>query len=78
MILKSYPAKLSLAALICTMGTVEGTILAFAVEWRNTSVWLFHLDSKFIAAIYGVRNSFQEDIAAGNVETTKTSSVCRE
>ncbi|KAK6228023.1 hypothetical protein SCA6_000363 [Theobroma cacao] len=52
-ILKSYPAKLSLAALICTMGTVEGTILAFAVEWRNTSVWLFHLDSKFIAALYG-------------------------
>ncbi|XWS66033.1 hypothetical protein CRYUN_Cryun05aG0165400 [Craigia yunnanensis] len=30
-ILKSYPAKLSLTALICTMGTVEGTILAFAV-----------------------------------------------
>ncbi|XWS75006.1 hypothetical protein CRYUN_Cryun01aG0047900 [Craigia yunnanensis] len=52
-ILKSYPAKLSLTALICTMGMVEGTILAFAVEWHNTSVWLVHLDSKLIAPVYG-------------------------
>ncbi|KAH1045657.1 hypothetical protein J1N35_036441 [Gossypium stocksii] len=52
-ILKSYPAKLSLTALICTMGTFEGTILAFAVEWRNPSVWLIGFDSKLIASLYG-------------------------
>ncbi|KAG4181250.1 Auxin-induced 5NG4 [Gossypium arboreum] len=52
-ILKSYPAKLSLTALICIMGTFEGTILAFAVEWRNPSVWLIGFDSKLIASLYG-------------------------
>lgn len=52
-ILKSYPAKLSLTALICIMGTFEGTILAFAVEWRNPSVWHIGFDSKLIASLYG-------------------------
>ncbi|KAG8480357.1 hypothetical protein CXB51_024548 [Gossypium anomalum] len=52
-ILKSYPAKLSLTALICIMGTFEGTILSFAVEWRNPSVWLIGFDSKLIASLYG-------------------------
>ncbi|TYH00281.1 hypothetical protein ES288_A10G262300v1 [Gossypium darwinii] len=52
-ILKSYPAKLSLTALICIMGTFEGNILAFAVEWRNPSVWLIGFDSKLIASLYG-------------------------
>ncbi|MBA0725727.1 hypothetical protein Golax_022289, partial [Gossypium laxum] len=52
-ILKSYPAKLSLTAVICIMGTFEGTILAFAVEWRNPSVWHIGFDSKLIASLYG-------------------------
>ncbi|OMO96954.1 Drug/metabolite transporter [Corchorus olitorius] len=52
-ILKSYPAKLSLTVLICTMGAVEGTILALIVERDNTSVWHIHLDSKLIAAVNG-------------------------
>ncbi|XP_022765218.1 WAT1-related protein At5g13670 isoform X2 [Durio zibethinus] len=52
-ILRSYPAKLSLTALICSMGTVEGTIMALVVERHNTSAWLIHLDFKLIAALYG-------------------------
>ncbi|OMO96958.1 putative Auxin-induced protein 5NG4 [Corchorus olitorius] len=58
-IIKSYPAKLSLTALICTMGAVEGAILALAVERNDTSVWQIHLDSKLIAVLYGVRTSFK-------------------
>ncbi|GMI87094.1 Usually multiple acids move in and out Transporters 15 [Hibiscus trionum] len=52
-ILKSYPAKLSLTALICFTGTVEGTILALAMEWHKTSVWRIHWDIKLVAALYG-------------------------
>ncbi|OMO58901.1 Drug/metabolite transporter [Corchorus capsularis] len=52
-IIKSYPAKLSLTALICTMGAVEGAILALAVERNDTSVWQIHLDSKLVAVLYG-------------------------
>ncbi|KAK8502111.1 hypothetical protein V6N13_038618 [Hibiscus sabdariffa] len=52
-ILKSYPAKLSLTALICITGTVEGTVLALAMEWHNTSVWRIKLDTKLTAAVYG-------------------------
>jgi len=57
MILESYPAKLSLAALMCIMGTVESTILAFAVERANTAVWSVYFDVRLLAAVYGVRNS---------------------
>ena len=57
MILKSYPAKLSLAALMCIMGTVESTILTFAVERANTAVWSVYFDVRLLAAVYGVRNS---------------------
>ncbi|XP_061986449.1 WAT1-related protein At5g13670-like [Populus nigra] len=53
MILKSYPAKLSLAALMCIMGTVESTILTFAVERANTAVWSVYFDVRLLAAVYG-------------------------
>ncbi|KAE8669250.1 WAT1-related protein [Hibiscus syriacus] len=52
-ILKSYPAKLSLTALICITGTAEGTLLALVAEWRNPSVWRIQFDIKLVAAVYG-------------------------
>ncbi|XP_038685705.1 WAT1-related protein At2g39510-like [Tripterygium wilfordii] len=52
--LKSYPAKLSLTALQCIMGMVEGTGLAVAVERGNTSVWCIQKQrANIIAVLYG-------------------------
>ncbi|KAK1378095.1 putative Nodulin MtN21 /EamA-like transporter family protein [Heracleum sosnowskyi] len=51
--LKSYPAELSLTALICTMGTIQGIILTIVVEKENTAIWAIHWDTKFQAAVYG-------------------------
>ncbi|GMI83406.1 Usually multiple acids move in and out Transporters 14 [Hibiscus trionum] len=51
--LKSYPAELSLTALICVAGTVEGSIVALAMEAGNAAAWSVHLDVKFLAAVYG-------------------------
>lgn len=51
--LKSYPAELSLTALICTMGTIQGIILTIVVEKENTAIWAIHWDTKFQAALYG-------------------------
>ncbi|KAJ6429095.1 hypothetical protein OIU84_020686 [Salix udensis] len=53
MILKSYPAKLSLAALMCIMGTVESTILTFAIERANTAIWSVNFDVRLSAVVYG-------------------------
>ncbi|EOY18238.1 Nodulin MtN21 /EamA-like transporter family protein [Theobroma cacao] len=51
--LKSYPAELSLTALICLVGTIEGSIVALAREAGNAAAWSVHLDVKFLAAVYG-------------------------
>lgn len=56
--LKSYPAELSLTALICFMGTLEGAIFAVAVERNNPAAWAIHFDSKLLAAVYSVINYF--------------------
>ncbi|KAB2034221.1 hypothetical protein ERO13_D04G062000v2 [Gossypium hirsutum] len=50
--LKSYPAELSLTALICLVGTIEGCIVALAMEAGNAAVWSIHLDAKLLAAVY--------------------------
>ncbi|KAG4202657.1 hypothetical protein ERO13_A05G350600v2 [Gossypium hirsutum] len=50
--LKSYPAELSLTALICLVGTIEGCIVAVAMEAGNAAVWSIHLDAKLLAAVY--------------------------
>ncbi|CAL5417402.1 unnamed protein product [Camellia sinensis] len=49
--LKQYPAELSLAALICLMGTVQGAAVALAVE-RDMSAWVVGFDSRLLAAVY--------------------------
>ncbi|CAN1747025.1 WAT1-related protein At2g39510 [Linum perenne] len=50
--LKSYPAEFSLAALICMMGTIEGSVLAIGMEWGNPSAWAVGFDVKLLAAVY--------------------------
>ncbi|KAG6734728.1 hypothetical protein I3842_01G284900 [Carya illinoinensis] len=55
--LRSYPAQLSLTVLICLIGTLENTILALVIEWGNPTAWSIHMDTKLLAALYGVRNS---------------------
>ncbi|KAL6296848.1 hypothetical protein ACE6H2_004990 [Prunus campanulata] len=49
--LKLYPAELSLTALICLMGTLEGAVATFVLE-RNMSVWVIGWDSRLLAAGY--------------------------
>ncbi|KAK8672243.1 hypothetical protein V6N13_110616 [Hibiscus sabdariffa] len=51
--LKSYPAELSLTALICLAGTIGGSVVALAADAGDASVWYIHLDSKLLAVVYG-------------------------
>ncbi|KAK4579076.1 hypothetical protein RGQ29_028947 [Quercus rubra] len=50
--LKSYPAELTLAVLICLIGTLESAILALTLERGNLAAWSIHLDTKLLAAVY--------------------------
>ncbi|KAL2481510.1 WAT1-related protein [Abeliophyllum distichum] len=50
--LQTYPAELSLTAWICFLGTIEGGIVALAVERGNTAVWSISWDMKLLAAVY--------------------------
>ncbi|KAL5800055.1 hypothetical protein ACOSQ3_033150 [Xanthoceras sorbifolium] len=50
--LKSYPTELSLTALICLMGAMEGTVVALVMEHGNPSVWALHFDFSVLAAVY--------------------------
>ncbi|KAE8735161.1 WAT1-related protein [Hibiscus syriacus] len=50
--LKSYPAELSLTALICLAGTIQGSIVALIMDAGNPTVWYIHFDSKLLAAVY--------------------------
>ncbi|XP_022146962.1 WAT1-related protein At4g08300-like [Momordica charantia] len=49
--LKKYPAELSLTALICLAGTLEGSIVTLIME-RDFSVWVIGWDSRLLAAVY--------------------------
>ncbi|KAM4104545.1 hypothetical protein ACJW30_06G166200 [Castanea mollissima] len=50
--LKSYPAELSLAALISLMGTMESFIVALAMEWRNPKAWSLRLNIMLLPVVY--------------------------
>ncbi|KAL4621218.1 hypothetical protein ACB092_06G212000 [Castanea dentata] len=50
--LKSYPTELSLTALITLMATLENTIVALAMEWRNARAWSMRLDIMLLAVVY--------------------------
>ncbi|KAA0045231.1 hypothetical protein IC582_016023 [Cucumis melo] len=49
--LRKYPAELSLTALICVAGAVEGSIVTLIME-RDFSVWVIGWDSRLLAAVY--------------------------
>lgn len=53
--MKAYPCELSLTALICLTGALEGTVVALAIERGNSAAWSIHLDAKLLAAVYSVR-----------------------
>ncbi|KAM5556287.1 WAT1-related protein [Rosa sericea] len=55
--LRSYPCQLSLTAMICFWGMVEGAILAFVVERGHTGVWSIQFNIKLVAAFYGAMQS---------------------
>nr|GMD57556.1 WAT1-related protein At2g39510-like [Ipomoea batatas] len=50
--LKSYPAALSLIALICMAGTVQSTIFTLILERGNASVWSLHWDMRLFTYVY--------------------------
>ncbi|CAI0396456.1 unnamed protein product [Linum tenue] len=49
--LKEYPAELSLTALMCLMGSVEGAIATLVME-NNMSVWKIGFDSGLLSVAY--------------------------
>ncbi|KAM7507730.1 hypothetical protein LguiA_018183 [Lonicera macranthoides] len=49
--LKEYPAELSLTALICLMGMLEGAVVALVME-RDMTAWIVGFDSRLLAAVY--------------------------
>ncbi|PON62308.1 Plant-drug/metabolite exporter [Trema orientale] len=51
--LKSYPAQLSLTALICLMGAIQGTVVALGIEWSNPSAWSINSKAMILTAVYG-------------------------
>ncbi|KAJ9166645.1 hypothetical protein P3X46_021363 [Hevea brasiliensis] len=49
--LKQYPAELSLTALICLMGMVQGATVSLVME-RDPTAWKIGFDSRLLAAAY--------------------------
>ena len=50
---KKYSAQLSLATLICFLGTLQATVLSLAVV-RDSSEWALGWDINLVAAVYFV------------------------
>ncbi|XP_042497198.1 WAT1-related protein At1g21890-like [Macadamia integrifolia] len=49
--LKAYPAELSLTALICLLGTVQGAAVALVMQ-RDFSTWALGWDSRLLGPVY--------------------------
>ncbi|KAK2969884.1 hypothetical protein RJ640_027867 [Escallonia rubra] len=65
--LKEYPAELSLTALICLMGMVEGGVAALVME-RDLSAWSIGFDSRLLAAVYSVsRNTMIKGVVCSGI-----------
>ena len=56
-VLKKYSAQLSLATLICFLGTLQATVISLAVV-RDPSQWALGWDINLLAAVYAVRLAF--------------------
>ncbi|CAO2040550.1 unnamed protein product [Urochloa humidicola] len=50
--LRSYPAELSLTALICLMGSLMSGAVALVAERRNTQAWVIGFDTRLFTAVY--------------------------
>ncbi|CAN6164664.1 unnamed protein product [Urochloa humidicola] len=50
--LQSYPAEISLAALICGIGTVASGVVALVAERRDMSVWVIGFDTRLFTVVY--------------------------
>ncbi|XP_031115821.1 WAT1-related protein At2g39510-like [Ipomoea triloba] len=50
--LKSYPTGLSLTTLICTMGALQGSVVALVAERKNLAAWALHWDTKLLSMVY--------------------------
>jgi len=50
--LQSYPAEMSLAALICGLGTLMSGAVALVAERRDMSVWAIGLDTRLFTVVY--------------------------
>ncbi|XP_057974111.1 WAT1-related protein At4g08290-like isoform X2 [Malania oleifera] len=69
--MKKYPAELSLACLICVMGTVQSAALAVVVE-RHPSAWSIGWNSRLLAPLYtGVVSSAVTYYVQGLVMKTR-------
>uniref|UniRef100_N1QVH0 Auxin-induced protein 5NG4 n=1 Tax=Aegilops tauschii TaxID=37682 RepID=N1QVH0_AEGTA len=51
--LRSYPAELSLTALICGMGSLMSGAVALVAERANTQVWAIGFDNRLFTVVYG-------------------------
>ena len=52
-VLRRYSAQLSLATLICFLGTLQATVLSLAVV-RDSSQWALGWDINLLTAVYTV------------------------
>ncbi|TVU28687.1 hypothetical protein EJB05_20217 [Eragrostis curvula] len=50
--LQSYPAELSLTALICGMGSLMSGAVALVAERGNTKAWVIGFDTRLFTAVY--------------------------
>ncbi|CAL5051744.1 unnamed protein product [Urochloa decumbens] len=50
--LQSYPAEISLAALICGLGTLASGAVALVAERRDMSVWVIGFDTRLFTVVY--------------------------
>ncbi|KAG2604999.1 hypothetical protein PVAP13_4NG122600 [Panicum virgatum] len=50
--LQSYPAEMSLAALICGLGALMSGAVALVAERRDMSVWAIGLDTRLFTVVY--------------------------
>lgn len=39
------------------MGSMQGSVVALALEWGNPAAWAIHMDIMFFSALYSVRHS---------------------
>ncbi|PKU68334.1 WAT1-related protein [Dendrobium catenatum] len=58
--LKSYPAKLSLTGMVCSVGAVANTVIALVVEHGSFRPWILGWDMRLFAVIYSglIGNAF--------------------